>query len=116
MNVTLSTVITDYKKLKDRSFKLTIQTSELTPEQLLWIDQLTNVASYTTIGLNPVSFDEIKDDLPKVLDKEVKTKSPSQRLRGVLYRLWEMDRQWEFEQFYDSMMEKIIDHYKSKLD
>ena len=48
-------------------------------------------------------------------------KSPSERLRDVLYALF-MKRQQEgsvqgvFQTFYGSVMEKVISHYKSKLE
>lgn len=44
-----------------------------------------------------------------------KNKTPSQRLRAVLFRLSEQQQQ-EFEQFYNNELEKIITHYKSKLE
>lgn len=44
-----------------------------------------------------------------------KSKTPSQRLRAVLFRLSEQ-QQVEFETFYNNELEKIITHYKSKLE
>jgi hypothetical protein len=51
---------------------------------------------------------------------EIKTdakKTPSQRLRNVLYRNWEKDNggHEDFESYYLAMMEKLINHYKDKL-
>jgi hypothetical protein len=45
-------------------------------------------------------------------------KSPSQRLRGILYQYWDenIDSEIEnFEQFYERKMDEIIEHFKSKL-
>lgn len=45
-------------------------------------------------------------------------KSPSQRLRNVLFRLWESrykTRYPEFDHFYDARMEQIIDEQKSHI-
>ena len=48
-------------------------------------------------------------------------KTPAERLRGVLYALF-MKRQQEgsvqgvFQTFYGSVMEKVISHYKGKLE
>lgn len=46
---------------------------------------------------------------------EVKT--PSARLRAVFYLLWSKDPEGykEFERYYDSKMELLIDHYKKIL-
>ena len=45
-------------------------------------------------------------------------KSPGQRLRGVLYRNWEKDPEGykAFHDFYIVKMDKLIDHFKEKLD
>lgn len=55
-------------------------------------------------------------DLPEVrrLKEE---KSPSMRLRAVLFRTWEQEgKPGQFETWYASRMEQIIEHYKSKLE
>lgn len=46
-----------------------------------------------------------------------KNKTPSQRLRSVLYRTHEQrGDEIDFEGYYKLELEKIIDHYKSKLE
>ena len=45
-----------------------------------------------------------------------KNKTESQRLRNVLFRIHEQGSEMDFEQFYKMELEKIITHYKSKLD
>ena len=44
-------------------------------------------------------------------------KPPSQRLRAVLYRLWEQTPEGYkvFNDFYIAKMEKLIEHFKEKL-
>lgn len=52
----------------------------------------------------------------EALDLPKEGKSPSQRLRNVLYLLWSDQRpSMTKEAFYELEMEKILDHYKSKL-
>ncbi len=62
--------------------------------------------------------------LPSILSEIDKTeireedggKSPSQRLRGVMYRLWQMKGEpGTAENHYRDQMEIIINHYKEKL-
>ena len=61
------------------------------------------------------------------IDMEFETKTPAQRMRAVMYRLWEQqspkqtnengDLEYvEFELFYKRKMNEIINHLKSKLD
>jgi len=46
-----------------------------------------------------------------------KKKSSSQRLRAVLYRLFEQTGlQIDFEDYYRTELERIIEHFKGKLD
>jgi hypothetical protein len=46
---------------------------------------------------------------------EVEGKTLSQRLRNVLYVYNEQNQQEDFKEFYATEMNKIIEHYKSKL-
>ena len=58
-------------------------------------------------------------DIPKSqADIKVNEKSPSSRLRAILFRYWEQNysTKTEFEMFRDMEMEKIIDTYKGKLN
>lgn len=51
------------------------------------------------------------------LDEFDDRKTQSQRLRAVLYRVWEKEASgMPFKDFYYQQTEKIINHYKSKLD
>lgn len=61
--------------------------------------------------------DEEVESLPDVEVSHQKT--PSQRLRAVLYRVWEAaspPKFNDFEVWYKNEMERIIDHYKDKLE
>jgi len=47
----------------------------------------------------------------------VKKKTPSARLRAVLFRVWEKaEGTVEFNDFYENELNKIIEHYKTKLE
>jgi hypothetical protein len=105
---------------KDRTIKLCLGTQELEPENagklfglqssLVSIGIATNELTASEIELLKESKIEI-DDIPD-------SKSPSQRLRGVLYRLWEQSDGGysDFNLFYLNRMDRIIEHYKAKLD
>ena len=51
------------------------------------------------------------------VEKEPKPKTQSQRLRAVLFLLYEEDKKGHvtFESYYADLMERIINHYKTKL-
>ncbi len=47
----------------------------------------------------------------------LKKKTPSQRLRAILFRVHEQsDLQISFEDYYNNELNKICEHYKSKLE
>ena len=55
----------------------------------------------------------VKNDLPTAPIQEGKSKS--QRLRGVMFRIWEQtDKSIDFNQYYDKWMENIIQTLKNK--
>jgi len=102
--------------LADKTLRLRVDTTmELPPEQEALIMQLRNKQGYFVYSEQDIKQDDLQD-LPDIeTPKGVKT--PSQRLRAVLYLFWKQGTQVQTpEQFYDREMEKIIDHFKGKLD
>jgi hypothetical protein len=115
---TLSAVLESFRSLKDRSYKVVFETGELTPEQLASIGSGLNMPGYLAFNPDPFKKEMIDTlELMKV-DYDDTGKSKGQRLRAVLYRMWEQnnERYEIFDDFYNSKMEKIISHYKNKLD
>lgn len=55
--------------------------------------------------------------LPKDFEVKIqKAKSPSQRLRYVLYVYWEQKEiKEDFQDFYEAAIERVIDKVKAKL-
>ena len=57
------------------------------------------------------AFDSVEMDL---IDAKI---TPSQRLRNILYRLWEQEGKiGEFKEYYKVKMETLCEHFKNKLD
>lgn len=114
------------KVLSNRDIKITIRIeNELSKEEMAEIFQYTGKyayvlfkeyiegGGYTEKDLGDIDLPEIKVDFDE--------KTPSQRLRGVLYRLWEQSEKGKpnprtADQFYRDQMEKLLDHIKSKLE
>lgn len=124
----LTAELTRYRRLKDRTVSLTFTTQELT--DINTIDELA-----TTDALGILYFREaetITEDEVKVLDNYDEPlsddrKTPSQRLRGVLWVLCKqstpgfdfMDagtKEETFTRFYKATMARIIESYKRQLE
>jgi len=107
-----------YRSLKDRTLKLTFETGELTPEQMANIHYSLNKVGFLAFAPDPFATQELSAlDALKVEYNDT-GKPPSQRLRAVLYRLWEQKNEgYEFfNDYYLGRMEKLINHFKDKLD
>ena len=100
--------------LKDGSFKLIFETQEINRD-----DGSSLLAMRNSIGWLIFAPDSTKEVvIPEEPVKEfTNDKTPSQRLRAVLYILWnkEYKSQCDFDSFYKSRMEKVINMYKDRL-
>jgi len=100
----LNNVILDgFRSMKDGSLKVTLITRELAPSEMAEI----------MLSLNQ---EIVEIEMP---DEAKGGKSQSQRLRGVIFRLWEQDYQGKYKDFnifYDSYMDKMIENIKDKLN
>jgi hypothetical protein len=102
---------------KDKTVKLTIGTQELHPSQAA--ELFTMNQQFTYIGLKPEPFTKDEEEKLSSLKTELDTqKTPAQRLRGILYRNFEQNSKGytDFNNYYQSEMERICEHYKSKLE
>lgn len=71
------------------------------------------------LGMKKEPFSKDEADLIESLKTDLDTlKTPSQRLRGILYRNFEQDNKGyrDFNTYYLAEMERICEHYKNKLD
>ena len=98
-----NTILDKITTLKDWSLKITLVTRELAPKQMAELFFHLNKEILTV-------------DVPTDTTEEPKSKG--QRLRAVLYRLWEQEWKQKFDSFelyYNHVMEKLINMYKDKL-
>ena len=107
-----------YRSLKDRTLKVTFETNELTPEQMANIHYSLNKVGFLAFAPDPFATQELSDIDSLKVEYNDTGKPPSQRLRGVLYRLWEQTPEGYkvFNDYYVSKMETLINHFKDKLD
>jgi hypothetical protein len=111
-------ILESFRSLKDKTLKVTFESNELTPEQLTGIAQMINSFGYIAFKNTP--FKDREKEFIDTLEPEYNDtgKTPSQRLRAVLYRLWEQTPEGyeDFNRYYDFRMEQLIKHFKTKLD
>jgi len=114
----LPAILESYRSLKDKTMKIVFETNELTPQQLIEI-----VNNSQKFGFLAFKEDEFKNEEKILLeglksDYNDKGKSKSTRLRNVLYVNWEQkDLGFGlFQDYYNNQIEKLITHYKNKLD
>ena len=107
--------------LADGTLSINIHTQELPEETMMRVFSLRKSPGMVLISSDDISKAEQEEVEKFTTDFEVgKTKTASQRLRAVLYRVWEQEGQprgyTDFPLFYESQMERIINKYKSTLE
>jgi hypothetical protein len=106
-----------YRSNLNKTLKLTFETSEISPESMANIHYSLYKVGYLAFSPDPFATAEL-DEIDKLKVEFTDTgKPPSQRLRAVLYRLWEQAPEGfkTFNEFYNSKMEVLINHFKDKL-
>lgn len=100
--------------LSDGSIKLVLETQELNGADMTELFGYRNQVGYVTFTPNRIDHVEV----PKEMAVSDDGKSPSQRLRAVLYVAWEQSGKKvdTFEQYYGIQMERILNQLKDRLD
>jgi len=115
--IVLSAQLEGMQSRADKSWKLIIGTQELTPEQIGTLGQMQQAVCF--VGINAEPFSNNEKDLIANTKAELADngKTHSQRLRGVLYVKWKAEPEGyeNFHDYYIIKMEKLINHFKSKL-
>ena len=103
---------------KDKTVKLTFGSNELSPVQASELFTTANAFGFLAFKEEDFKREEIDlvESLKADLDDSLKT--PSQRLRGVLYILFTKEPEGftTFSKYYDHKMEQLINFVKGKLD
>ena len=113
----ISGIIESISTRKDKTLKIIFGSQELNPIQYSEIFNLNQ--SFIYLGIKKEEFNNKETDLIDSLKADLDTaKTPSQRLRGVLFKLYEQDSEGfkDFANYYLSKMELITNHYKAKID
>lgn len=101
----------------DGSLKITLSTQEMDAQQAGLLLTLRNKFVKVLLSdSNITALQEEAIDSTPIVDAGKKSKTPSQRLRAVLYRLHEQEKpDVDFDTYYSAKMNSLIDHFKTKL-
>jgi hypothetical protein len=109
---TSAAILTVGAPTNDGGMRIRLETNELKDEEKIILLKYNNTFGYFLFKPNAFQDSEIPKD-----NADMKNKSPSQRLRSVLYLLF-MEAEGKPEDFpahYNQEVEKIITHYKTKI-
>ena len=110
-------LVDGYQRRKDKTVSIRFITQEKTSSEIMQIDEL--VDSYGMLffkACETLEQSEI-EELDKIdLDVFDQPKTQSQRLRNVLYKLWESQgSNGDFKAFYKQKTEQVISHFKEQI-
>jgi CRISPR/Cas system CMR-associated protein Cmr1 (group 7 of RAMP superfamily) len=116
MNILRTVTLDRINRKKDKSVSITFITdNEQTSEQFMELDKQLDQRGVLYFKPKGLLTTAEADELDAV-DIELEGKSQSQRLRNVLYILWQQTNHGEdFKTFYKDKTEKIIEQIKNKL-
>ena len=114
----LPACLESYRSLKDGTLKISFETGELTPEQMSNVHYSLNKVGYVAFSPDALATQEL-DEIDKLkVDYSDAGKTPSQRLKAVLYLMWKQKPEGftSSEVHYLHYMEKMINHFKQQLE
>jgi len=102
--------------LVDGGNKITLLTQELAPDEMTELFKLTNKAGWFLFKDTEIKESDIQD-IPEVKVEFKGEKSPSQRLRNVIYVYWQQQgSKGSFDSFYKKQINNKIEKVKNLLD
>jgi len=102
--------ITSIRSRRDKSLGFSVETPELTSDE--------KVAFMNLQGVNLKMLIEPEEGGEEVVDvqKDIESKTQSQRIRSIIYILWKQDGEpGEFPDYYHAKTEKYIEFLKEKI-
>lgn len=113
--VKLAAIFSGIKSRKDRSYRLEFDTRELGGEDASKLLEMRMDEGWLLFA--PTSSIDEKDIPKSQADSGANGKTPSQRLRAVLFIAWsQKGSEGDFEDYYRRKMEMIIEQFKERLE
>lgn len=112
--VMMPAILSGVASRKDKSYSLKFDTRELRgSEAAILLEQL-QTEGWLLFSPNELNEKDIPDEKA---DSMTGQKTQAQRLRGVIFRLWEQNgKKGNSEEYYRSVMESLIEQLKEKLE
>ncbi len=116
--VKFSGILDSIRTLKDRSFRVTFLSQELSPEQGYNLFSLRDKFGVLIFGPVNSEANIEETDIPSLAKgPNPYEKTPSKRLRSIIYIYWKsVGGKGEFDDFYKLQMERVIDRFKEMLE
>lgn len=116
MKLVFTATVENLSTRQDGTIKVSIGSQEMTSEEAGKLFYFRG--KYCKVLLTDDNISNLESDLVSAEQiTGTKKKTQSQRLRAVLYRAWEQSGlQIEFEDYYRTEMERLIDAVKQKLE
>lgn len=116
MSVLIPAVFTKPVFKVDKSVRLEFETREFEGVEAATLMDMRGSEGWLLFTANR---DDAKEEVipDEKADAMLGTKTQAQRLRGVLFRVWEQHgSKGDFETFYRTAMERVIEQFKEKLE
>lgn len=98
----------------DGSLSLRFSTQELSNEDIQTVLAFRNAFGY--VLFQEQGFKDEEELKLEAIRKDTQGKSPSQRMRATIYKLWEQSGKTQvFEIYYGQMMEKMLSQLQEKI-
>ena len=115
MKILLPSTFDNLAFRKDGSVKVSFETPELSAEEIHFLLGQRNTVGWLLYSPNQVQAEDIPLE-----DSDIKQKTPSQRIRSVLFILYQQSTEkgtfvGEFQTYYNESMERIIQQLKDKI-
>lgn len=116
MNVLFEGTVENVSTRRDKTIKVTLGTQEMAPKDAAELLSLQNRTCFVYVKDTGISQQEI--DAVNETDPEMGGKTQSQRIRNVLFVIWQKNNHGfsKFDDFYQHKTEAIINHLKKQID
>lgn len=112
----LPCIIQSIRSMKDGSVSVTLETQELSPAKAGELFSLRSKLAAVYISPKD-TIDQREINQVDKIDPELQGKTQSQRLRNVLFLLYQQDSEGhkQFDSYYKQRTETLIEHFKQEI-
>ena len=109
-----SAIIDGINAKNDRTLTIKLGTQEMTAEATAYLFDMMGKQVYCALAETDIKTLEVPEILPEMQGE----KSSAQRLRGIIYKIWELktDKSKPFPSYYEDYMFKLCENLKAKLN